>query len=903
MSQSSHRALSDRNLLFGILAVQMNFVCRDDLVAGVTHWVQHKETPLGEILRQQGKLTNSQVAALDAVIVQYVALHGQEPLLGLQALSGASTVASAMTPIEDEDVRAAVAQIMSLTEPRTTTYVPAAAAGRYRKLHLHQEGGQGQIYRAEDSELERPVALKEIKPQFADDPQTRQRFLLEARVTGQLQHPGVVPVYGLGTEEDGRPYYAMRFISEERLTDAINEFYRADRRTNPGERRLRFGRLLRRFVDVCNAVAYAHDRGVIHRDLKPGNIMLGRYGETLVIDWGMAKAGVAPRRATAPDDEPAVAAGDGDLDATRPGGVKGTFAYMSPEQAFGNLDLVGKASDIYSLGATLYQLLTGRPAFVGSSADRAVAGAEVQAKVKKGAFPPPIEVRADVPPALDAICLKAMAFKPADRYASVLDLAADVEHWLADEPVAAYPEPWTARAARWARRHQRTVVGVAASAAVAVVALAISTVLVSAEQRETARQRNLADAKHRLARAQFLSSVELIQAGDVYFASDPALYPRRKELLRAAEQGCREFFQQGADDWDMQKHAAVVYRYSANVHRGADETKAAAPLYRDAIRLYEGLAEQFPDDAAPRARLAESLRDEAGLFMKLGRYREAKAGQLRAAALQAELQKTAGAHPSYLQIEAMSLVNQGHIAHRMGEPGAADKVDQGIAIYEKLVKLPAPTGHPYNPLLLILAMNQRAVIERDGGDLKKARVLHQAILKRVNELLVKDAAGVAPADYFNIKALCALEQSRTLARVADEKPRKAAEINFGLNAQQWEALAQLYPWIPYYRDRQAAALRARGQLRLQDRRLKEAADDFEAARRLLEALTAKHAEVADYQHDLGLTYAGLGGVAAAQARPDDAARWIGQARAALDRAMQLAPDDVHIQKDARALPQ
>src|SRR5262249_40026455 len=167
---------------------------------------------------------------------------------------------------------------------------PPGEQSRYRILRFHAKGGLGEVFVAEDTELHREVALKEIKPAHAGDTQSRGRFLLEAEITGRLEHLGIVPVYGLGAYPDGRPYYAMRFIQGDSLKQVIGDFHAADLPgRDPGERSLAFRQLLRRFVDVCNAVAYAHNRGVLHRDLKPGNIMLGEYGETFVVDWGVAK--------------------------------------------------------------------------------------------------------------------------------------------------------------------------------------------------------------------------------------------------------------------------------------------------------------------------------------------------------------------------------------------------------------------------------------------------------------------------------------------------------------------------------------------------------------------------------------------------------------------------------------
>ena len=222
---------------------------------------------------------------------------------------------------------------------------------------------------------------------------------------------------------------------------------------------------------MCNAVAYAHSRGVIHRDLKPANILLGPYGETLVVDWGLAKVvgrGEAAARAGAAEATLQPASGSGSSE-TLPGTALGTPAYMSPEQAEGRLEQVGPLSDVYSLGATLYCLLTGKPPI-----DETDVG-EALRRVQRGEFPPPRAVQPGIPPGLEAICLKAMALKPEERYPSARALADDIEHWLADEPVSVYREPITVRLTRWGRRHRTLATSLGVLLVTAVVGLAIAT--------------------------------------------------------------------------------------------------------------------------------------------------------------------------------------------------------------------------------------------------------------------------------------------------------------------------------------------------------------------------------------------------------------------------------------------
>jgi serine/threonine protein kinase/Tol biopolymer transport system component len=364
-----------------------------------------------------------------------------------------------------------------------------ASGPRFRILRPHTNGGLGEVFVARDEELEREVALKKIQEQHADCPESRSRFLREAVITGSLEHPGIVPVYGFGQYIDGRPFFAMRFIRGESLKQASDRFHQRTRQKQESTRVLELRQLLGRLIAVCNAVAYAHSRGILHRDLKPDNIMLGNYGETLVVDWGLAKAfdghetairQVWPRSSEAlpaDADRPAPPAPAADSELTQMGRTLGTLQYMSPEQAAGFLDQLTPASDIYSLGATLYYVLTGKGPFAGTDGDL------IPLLVQGGDFPRPRQINPQVPAALEAICLKAMSRRPEDRYASARDLADDLEHWLADEAVLAYPEPWPARLGQWARRRKWLVVLLGAAVAVALTVAIASVLLAAVDER------------------------------------------------------------------------------------------------------------------------------------------------------------------------------------------------------------------------------------------------------------------------------------------------------------------------------------------------------------------------------------------------------------------------------------
>lgn len=296
---------------------------------------------------------------------------------------------------------------------RTIVTTPDFSSTKYTFVKELGRGGMGAVYLAEDGELNRLVAIKVLNtPEITDD--LRNRMIREAQIIARLEHPGIVPVHDVGVLADGRVFYAMKYVRGNRLDEHASQ--------NASQRDR-----LRKFQAVCDAVAFAHAHGVIHRDLKPQNIMIGSFGEVLVLDWGVAKILRAPVSLEAEtlmlppaDNKPA------SID-TSHGTVIGTRDYMSPEQARGEINQLDKRSDIYSLGAVLYFLLTNRPP--GEAKPRSI-----NPKVSKPA---------------EAICLKAMARASADRYASASELSADIGRLLDAEPVAAYKESAIEKATRW----------------------------------------------------------------------------------------------------------------------------------------------------------------------------------------------------------------------------------------------------------------------------------------------------------------------------------------------------------------------------------------------------------------------------------------------------------------------
>lgn len=390
--------LEDRNLWFANLAMQMGFIDQGQLAEAVRNWSSSPNLSLAEVLQRNGAISFSQLNSIAQLTLE---------------------------------------RLKTKVDPRNAPTVPLPP-NRFRKTsHVLGKGGMGVVTKATDAELHRDVALKEATidemPPYRDE--IVRRFIFEAEVTGRLEHPGIVPVYGFGRDGDNNPYYAMRIIRGETLMVAIRRFHQESRKIEWDQRRksLEFRRLLRCFVQICETVAYAHQRGVLHLDIKPSNIMLGPFGETLLLDWGLA--GMAPSPVTTDKSHLSPLQLHNQIPQSGSGGTPG---YMAPEQRPG-IGEIGVWTDIYLLGGTLFHIVEGR-------SPHGEAAPTLQKESTENASTPGVgstsyleeqKWSSTFDPLRD-IFRKALSKKPADRHKSAVELAAAVEAFLADEPMLAY---------------------------------------------------------------------------------------------------------------------------------------------------------------------------------------------------------------------------------------------------------------------------------------------------------------------------------------------------------------------------------------------------------------------------------------------------------------------------------
>jgi serine/threonine protein kinase len=453
-------------------------------------------------------------------------------------------------------------QLTAVLREAVPTQAPTAPVGELGDFRLLREvgrGGMGVVYEAEQNSLGRRVALKVLPFAAALDPRQLQRFRIEAQAAAQLHHTSIVPVFAIGCER-GVHYYAMQFIEGQSLAAVIDELKRTARPT-PGDDavtpvrgalsterstqpRAFFASAARLGKQAAEALEHAHQMGIVHRDIKPGNLLLDVRGQVWVADFGLAQF-----------------RSDSELTAT--GEVLGTLRYASPEQARALPGIIDARSDIYSLGATLYELLTLHPVFDGK--DRG----ELQRQIAFDDPALPRRLDRAIPVELETIVLKALAKNPADRYATAGALAADLQRFLDDKPILARRPSLAERAAKWSRRHRPVVVAALVLLLMGVMVLGVSTLLIAqAYGRERQKAKEARDAQD-LAEKDFSRAkraVDLLtQLSEDELAGMPFTEGVRRKMLDAALTFYQEFLDQHRADPAVQPELARVTRLVAEL--------------------------------------------------------------------------------------------------------------------------------------------------------------------------------------------------------------------------------------------------------------------------------------------------------------------------------------------------
>jgi eukaryotic-like serine/threonine-protein kinase len=936
---------SDRNLLFGILTYQNGFIDRETLVAAMSAWVHEQEKPLGDIFVARGDMRPQVRELIDGLVEAHVMQNAGDASISLVSLNAQQFVDSLRQDSlrqdslrqdnTDDELFATLASDLpmatvgpkksGLGEPR------AGSSQRFEIVRAHAEGGLGIVYAAQDLELNRLIALKQIKDPYSVDDVSLNRFIAEAEITGGLEHPGIVPVYSLGVDHFQRPFYAMRLIRGESLKQAIDRYHATHSKSRaPMIRDAAFRELLDRFVAVCNALAYAHNRGVIHRDLKPANIMLGPFGETLVVDWGLAKAlgRDEPLGETLAPGESALQPilSGGSASSTMAGAPMGTPAYMSPEQAVGDLENLGRATDIYGLGATLYSILTGKPPVDSKRIDEAIR------RVKAGDIPPASVVQARVPRGLDAVCRKAMRVAPEKRYESALDLAADVQRWLADEPVSAYRDPVTVRVGRSIRKHRT-----AASVAVAVLVVGLISSVAGSMilgNKNAQLVTMTSEAELRLDQAMksyngYISDLlESVEAGSnvsdglmAFMLEKPRSFFESfaAELSEKPNPSTREIQWLGVarynlgvaysmlgrqvDALEQYEMATVQYEKLiaeapsesnksllwgclnnlAVLHDELGQPDQALQIYEQMIALNEQLIAMNPEEAKYRFDGADVLNNQSRAMEKAGKVDQAAASM----ALGIERLEAYGKeNPEDLNIRYRLATGYSNLAVFQSDLGLLEEADTGfsssIIAWDSLVSERPEESVFHNGLAIAYLGQGQVRIKKEQSDLA-IRSLQTSI--EGFERLVQQQP-LAPEYQQNLMVALGL-----IANAA----RNTSDYELALNAANRSievggALLEIEPGLPMYLAGQASGYHARGLVLKAIGEFDESIQAYKQAAEIRLELVNRFPAVPLYRNDLGGTYLNLANVEANQQRYADAVAGYQQAILHIKEALNVSPE-------------
>jgi tetratricopeptide (TPR) repeat protein len=707
--------------------------------------------------------------------------------------------------------------------------------GDYDVLSEIARGGMGVVYRAADAALGRVVAVKVLQDCYGPDSAAARRFANEARITAQLQHPGIPPVHDLGTLPDGRPFLAMKLIQGETLEEQLRG------RPDPAADR---GRLVAAFEQICQAVAYAHAHGVIHRDLKPANVMVGSFGEVQVMDWGLAKV-LGGRERERPEGDPgetSAAAGvrtlrEGEDLLTQAGSVLGTPAYMPPEQALGAGDEVDRRSDVFGLGGILTAVLTGRPPFVKQTSETTRVMA---ARGEVGECFARLD-GSGADPGLVALCKRCLAPRREDRPADAGEVACAVAELraAADERarraeldrVRAEGEVAAAEARSLERRKRRRLWLAAAAALAVAVISGLSAVLVVQDRarRDLEGKNQQLEAEQAKVENRFEMARKAIAAFHTTVNKEKALEaepfrPLRDRLLGSAAGFYRELEGLLANESDAKSRKALAdgYYQLAGLTERIGDQKAALAVYRQALAIRRELAALPEAGTDAQLDVAVAVRAVGRMLYATGDNAEAlrafEEARNLAAAVEAEAPTDA-----VRQTLAHSHVSIGTLLRHTGKPvEALAAYEKGRDIHQRLADAnPAVTDFQFD-----LATSYHGI-----------------------GILLSEAG--RPAE-----ALAAYEKARVI----------------------WERLAHAHPTVTSYQRTLALTHVNIGFMLHQTGKPVEALAAYQEARDIQQSLADAHPAVTQFQSDLGSSQFNIGELLSRAGKPVEALAALERAR-------------------------
>jgi serine/threonine protein kinase len=748
----------------------------------------------------------------------------------------------------------------------------------YRVLREIARGGMGRILGAYDLTLDREVALKVLLPGANAD-----RFVRESKITARLPHPGIPPVHALGTLENGSPFLAMKLIAGHTLTEEMKS---ADR-----------PRLLQAFLQVCQAVGFAHSRGIIHRDLKPSNVMVGAFGEVQVMDWGLAKDTAGrdavneaqsdqPMQEYACDADPGAttdhrAAGESTDERTRAGTVLGTPSYMAPEQGRG--EATDARADVFALGGIMCAILTGQPPFSGKSRMEVIRRAAAADLAEAHARLDACGADAD----LVALCQHCLSPSPADRPADAQALADGMTAYLAGVQVKLRKAELAEAAAKTksleeAKRRRLTLALAGVVLVVLLVGLGGTTWgLILAKKQEGIAKQN-ADAAIEVVRD--LSSY--VEWYELDSGKSGATDQERTERLDTALASYERLLELHPHDKSVRWHVARMHRYRANHLRFLDQTEEADKSYQTSLKLFRGLSADFPEELKYRELYALVRRDYAGQLERLGRYEEASRLLDESIAFYEELLRGQPNEAHLQRSLAHMLMIRSHWYLEVGRLADTEREAQRSAnLYAQVAKEPGDL-QPLDPMFRAKAEMNLGRALREQDRLKDANIAERSALQRMMNLISIHSTRDTLSFYAEVRAQRALTQARMNGNMPGGLFGPITDLRGAI--QGWDRLINQMGPNPVDLERKAVAFLHSGRLKAQDNQRGEAVKDLKSAATILEEMVRNQPEIPTYRYNLGRTYTTLGQFADdAQAAND----WFRKAREMLDGAISRYPEN------------